>query len=506
MMKLLTSSISALYLTACAVGPDYAPDLAPPQDAFSNAFTEEQAGEAERTETSADGAWWEALNDPMLTSLINDAVTHNNDLKAARANVRIARALRAAAFSKFLPGIDAGGSFERRRASENGVVNLGALQSLGVAQTETNLVQTGFDAGWEIDVFGGTRRAVEAARADLAAADEARRSVMVSVIAEVARNYAELRGAQERLELIDKNIGLQNETLNLVKAKYQTGLVSELDVSRAQTNLSATKARRPSVLANVYASAHRIAVLTGRAPADLIDGLLEASPMPIAPDLVPTGLPSSLLLRRSDVRAAERRLAASSANIGVAKAAIMPKFFLTGSGGYQSVSFTDLFKGASSAWSIGPTVRFPIFQGGRLRADLNRAHAEYDFADAQFQQSVLVAVADVETSLVRYAQSQLRQRDLADSVSANTQSVHLATILYEQGLSDFLDLLDVERSLVEIEDQYVQSRTQTLVHTIALYKALGGGWAVFENSEGKDRDEGLANATHGGSAARQFQN
>lgn len=483
MTRKLIGLISATLLASCTVGPNYQPEPFAPQAAFSNSAAMLQAKDAQHLLPSAEGAWWNVFGDPMLTSLINDAVSHNKDLEAARANVRMARAMHGAKSAQSLPAIGASGSFERRRSSENGPIDIGALNNLGIAEAETNLIQTGFDAGWEIDIFGGTRRGVEAARANAGAAQEDRRALTISIIAEVARNYSELRGAQRRLALVDQKIAIRRKILGVIQAKLNAGLVSEREHARAQMLMSGVQAERSPVQADIRASMHRIAVLTGQAPVDLITFLLKTSVALNIPHLVPTGLPSDLLLRRPDIRSAERRLAASSANIGVAKAEFLPKFSLTGSIGLQSVSFTDMFSSASGAWSIGPSLRLPIFQGGRLRENLNRAQAQNDQANARFQQSVLLALEDVETSLVRYAQSQLRQGEIAQSLSANSRSVDLARAHQKQGLSSLLDLLQAEHSLILNEEQYVLSNTQTLLHTIALYKALGGGWTVFERPD-----------------------
>ncbi len=296
----------------------------------------------------------------------------------------------------------------------------------------------------------------------------------------MARNYAELRGAQRRLELANKNIRIQADTLELVENKQRTGLAPELDVQRARTQLKITRSRVPDLRAAVHAAAFRIAVLTGRQPGERLVELAQQRPIPAPPEIVPVGLPSELLLRRPDVRRAERELHAATADIGVATAELYPRFFLTGSAGLESVSFTDAFDASSRTWSIGPRIRWPIFQGGRLRANISAKEARRDAAYQRFQQAVLTALEDVERSLVDYAEEQLKRRELEDAVQASTRAVDLASVLYEQGLADFLTVLDAERTLRDVEDQLAASETSATVEVIRLYKALGGGWEVFE--------------------------
>ncbi|RMB02011.1 efflux transporter outer membrane subunit [Eilatimonas milleporae] len=481
MKPLIFAVFGTLTLSACTIGPDYQFDLQAPQQTYANETAAIIAADG-KAGLTAEASWWETFEDPLLSRLIGDAVAHNHDLEAARANVRLARALRAGRYSRLLPQVDASGAIVRQRPSENGAIDIGALSDAGVASLETNLIQTGFDAGWEIDVFGAARRGVEAAAREVDAAYDAQRDVTVTVIAEVARNYAELRGAQRRLALIEKNIGLQSETVALVEGKYRAGVAPELDLTRARANLASTEAQRADIRASERATAHRLAVLTGQAPAALLEELLTAEPLPSPPDIVPTGLPSDLLVRRADVREAERRMASATARVGQAKADFYPRFFLTGSAGLESTSFTDLFMGGSQAWSIGPAISLPIFRGGQLRANLSRSEAELDIARTRLEQSILIAVEDVETALVNYAEAHRRQQDLSDAVAAATRSVELARILYDRGLSEYLDVLDAERSLTSLEDTLAQSETGTIVRTIALYKALGGGWQVFEPS------------------------
>ena len=460
----------SLFLVGCAaVGPSYkSPDLALSPDFHGGGGQE--PGDTVRAD------WWEVLSDAQLVGYIQDAVTDNHDLKRAQARIREARALRRVASSRFLPSLNSSGSYQVSESSGNGV--LGSRGGGG-----GDLFEAAFDASWEIDVFGGIRRTTESAAVQLEAAADARRDTLLSVISEVARNYTELRGAQRRLELAEKNIRIQSDTLKLVANKFKTGLAPELDVQRAKTQMKTTQSRVPGLRAAMHAAAFRIAVLTGRQPAELLDELAPPRPIPAPPEMVPVGLPSELLLRRPDVRRAERELHAATADIGAATAELYPRFFLTGTAGSQSASFTDFFDSGSRTWSIGPTIRWPIFQGGRIRANVSASEARRDAAYQRFRQAVLTALEDVERSLVDYAEEQLERRELVAAVQASTRAVRLASVLYEKGLSDFLTVLDAERTLRDVEDQLAASETDATVNVIRLYKALGGGWEVFEGAD-----------------------
>lgn len=473
----LSFILGSLWLTGCAaVGPNYeTPEPLLPEQ-FIGATTNPPESEASTPTPIENVAWWEALGDPILTKYVNHAVRQNLDLQVAAARVREARALRGVAASKFYPDVTVGGDIREIRSSENGQVNLGKLNDLGFADVETSLYQVGFDAQWEIDIFGGTRRSVESADAQLGATAEVQHDILLTVVAEVARNYTELRGAQRRLEIAEKNIRIQSDTLLLVSNKNRVGIVPELDVQQARTQLKTSESRVPGLRASIQSAAFRLAVLTGRQPSALLDELLVSRPIPAPPDMVPVGLPSELLRRRPDIRQAERKLHAATADIGVVTADLYPRFFLTGAAGFESVSFSDLFDAKSGVFSIGPSIRWPLFQGGRIRSNIHASEARRDASYAQFQHTVLIAVEDVERSLIRYAEEQLEQKSLSQAVTAGQRTVELASVLYDKGLVDFLTVLDAERTLRDVEDQLVLSETAVTLNVIALYKALGGGW------------------------------
>jgi len=424
-------------------------------------------------------SWWKSFNDPQLDSLVERAVGTNQDLRIAEARVREARAFYRIASSQLWPTVDAGGSYARENQSKNQPI-LGSLPMPSGIPFENNVYQAGFDASWEIDVFGGNRRAVEAGKAEVAAAEFGRRNVLVTLLGEVARNYVELRGCQRRLEIATNNLKTQEEALALAQDRFKNGLTSDLDVQQAATLLANTRAVIPMLETGIQGYIHRLGVLLGQPPEALLAELSAPAPIPSAPPIVPAGLPSELLRRRPDIQQAERQLAASTARIGVATADLFPKFSLTGIAGYESTSASDWFSGGSKFWSLGPTVQWRIFDAGRIRANIRVQDARQEQALAAYEKTVLMSFEDVENSLVAYAKEQIRRRSLEDAVTSSQDSLHLAGQLYGNGLASFINVLDAERSLYQAQDALVQSDKAVTQNLISLYKALGGGWETLE--------------------------
>jgi NodT family efflux transporter outer membrane factor (OMF) lipoprotein len=450
-------------LLGCAVGPDYRkPETAVPQQWAHVEDPGLSTGAAEVTR------WWQTLNDPTLDSLIDRAVSANHDLQIATARVREARALRGVAAADQFPTIDASGAYSRVRESEN--------VPLAGAGQEFNLFLVGFDASWEVDLFGRVRRSVEAADAEAAAAEENRRDVLVTLLAEVARNYVEVRGFQGRLRIAHDNIRTQQQTLELAQARFAAGLSSELDVAQARANLATTRSQVPALESALAQTIHRLGVLLGQEPGALLHELARAGPIPPGPESVPVGLPSDLLRRRADVRRVERELGAATARIGVAVADLFPRVSLTGAIDLQASDVDSLFTPGSRFWSVGPRLIWPVFDAGRIRANIGVQTARQEAAFARYERVVLVSLEEVENALVAYLQEQIRRRSLAEAVDANRRAVDLSSELYLRGLTDFLDVLESQRSLYASEDQLVQSERAVAVSLIALYKALGGGW------------------------------
>ncbi len=460
----------------CAVGPNYQQ----PKTTAPAQWSAPKSGGETNLEPSI-ASWWKSFNDPQLDSLIERAVKTNHDLRIAEARVREARALYRIASSQLWPTLDAGGSYARQRQSKNQpIIGSFPLPSGASVPFDNNVYQAGFDASWEIDVFGGNRRAVEAGKAEVAAAEFGRRNVLVTLLGEVARNYVELRGCQRRLEIATNNLKTQQDALALTEDRFKKGLTSDLDVQQAATLLANTRAVIPTLETGIQDYIHRLGVLLGQPPEALLAELSAPAPIPSGPPEVPVGLPSELLRRRPDIQQAERQLAASTARIGVATADLFPKFSLTGIAGYESTSASDWFAGGSKFWSLGPTVQWRIFDAGRIRANIRVQNARQEQSLAAYEETVLMSFEDVENSLVAYAKEQIRRRSLEDAVTSSKDSLHLANQLYSNGLASFINVLDAERSLYQAEDALVQSDKAVTQNLISLYKALGGGWEKLE--------------------------
>ncbi len=453
--------VMLVLLAGCSVGPNYRP----PQ-----VNVPAQWNEATNT-TATVVDWWKTFNDPELNSLIERALKANLDLRVAGARLREARALRGGVVWELLPTITGSAGYTDAQRAKNAQTFIATNQSL-----HTGLYDAHFDARWEIDIFGGRRRAVQAATARYQAVEDERRSTLISVLSEVARNYLEVRGYQQRLAISQRNIKAQADAVEITRARFNAGLTSELDVKRAEALLATTQSQVPASLTAAQQGAHRLSVLLGQPPGTLHAELSAATPIPSVPPLVPVGLPSELLRRRPDVRSAERQLAAATADIGVETAELFPKFSLIGTGGFQSLSASDWFVPQGKYWSAGPTVTWRFLDFGRIRAQIKAANARQEQALAMYELVVLTALEDVENALVAYANEQVRYRSLDEAVAANRRSVELASELYTKGLGDFLNVLDAERSLYQSEDQLVVSERAVAENLVALYKALGGGW------------------------------
>jgi NodT family efflux transporter outer membrane factor (OMF) lipoprotein len=418
-------------------------------------------------------AWWKTFGDPELDSLIERASRSNLTVRAAEARLLEARAARGVVSGGLWPTLDTSASYNRERISKTGFPPLP-----GGVPNEFNLYQTGFDASWELDVFGGTRRAVEAANAEIAAAEYGRRDGLVSLLGEVARNFVEARGFQRRLAVARENIIAQSNVVSLTQNRFQTGLSSDLDVQQAAALLASTESGIPTLETALAQSVHHLSVLLGQSPGALVDELSPTNKIPPPPPVVPVGLPADLLRRRPDIQRAERELAAASARIGVAVSDLFPKFSLTGTAGLQSVSAGDWFTAGSRFWTAGPTVQWRIFDAGRIRANIRMQNAREQQALAAYEQTVLNAMEDAENALTAYAKEQIRHQSLTRAATANRQALEIANQLYQNGLADFLRVLDSQRSLYQAEDALIQSEAAVSLNLVSLYKALGGGWEI----------------------------
>jgi NodT family efflux transporter outer membrane factor (OMF) lipoprotein len=460
----------ALLAGGCNVGPDYQKPVANAPAQWSEPLA---GGESHQGDPAT--AWWKTFHDPELDSLVQRAAAENLDLQIAAARVRQARAQQGIADADFWPSVNATGSYARQRESENQPL-IGSLPLPPNFPFESNYYQAGFDASWEIDVFGGTRRANQAATAEVAAAVYSQRDVLITLQSEVARNYLEVRGDQLRISLAQQNIQAQQDGLALTRERYEKGLTSELDVEQAATLLATTQAEVPNFESAREAAIHRLGVLLAQPPGALESELAQAAPLPAVPPAVPVGLPSDLLERRPDIQMAERELAAQTARIGVATADLFPKFYLTGTAGLESISANSWFTGPSQYWAIGPTMQWKLFEGNRIRSNIHLQTALQEQAFAQYRKTVLTSFEEVENALVAYANEQTRRQSLAQAVASSQEQLDLSNQRYKNGLASFLDVVDAERSLYQTQDELARSDQTVDTNLIALYKALGGGW------------------------------
>ena len=457
----------------CAVGPDYRP---PKTEVPQTWDGQAVVTPAQPSKTTTDPAklveWWNAFNDPSLSSLVEMAVRSNLDLRQAEARIRQARAARGVAGAPLFPEVDASALYQRSQGSSE-VGGGGAVATVGGLR---NLWQVGLDATWEIDIFGGTRRNIEAATADLRAAVEDHRDVLVTLVGEVGTNYLNLRGFQQQIAIAVKNLEAQKKTAQITHRRFEAGFVSRLDVANADAQVATTEAQIPVLESQARAAIYNLGVLLGREPGALGKDLARPLPIPPTPPEVPVGLPSDLLRRRPDIRRAEAQLHAATARIGVATADLFPKFNLAGSFGISASDVAKLGNWTSNFWSWGPSVTWPIFAGGRIYWNIKVQDALQEQALAAYEKTVLTALKDVETALVAYAKEQERRKTLAEAVASNRQAVDLAMKLYVAGKTDFLNVLTAQRSLFVNEDALTLSTRNLATNLVALYKALGGGW------------------------------
>ena len=423
------------------------------------------------TNSPADLAhWWRNFDDTNLDALMVTAIQSNLTLQVAEAHVREARFQRVVVAAPLWPSLGTEASYSRNRYSA-----YPPLKGFGVP-LDYNSYNGEFDAAWELDVFGGTRRAIQGATAQIGVAEYGERDVLISVMAEVARDYISARAYQERLDIAWENIRAEQNILSLTTNRFATGLGNELAVQQAKALLKSTEAQVPSLQTGFDQSVYALSVLLGQPPGTLMNDMSAKKNIPITPPVVPVGLPSDLLLRRPDVQQAERQLAAATAQIGVATAAIFPQFSLTGFAGFQSIDFDTWLNWMSHDWTAGPTVQWEIFEAGALVANVHVQNARQQAALAQYEQTVLVAMQDVENALTAYAREQVRRESLEESVAADQRALLLATQLYKSGLADFLNVLTSESALYTEQDTLVQSDQAVSVDLVQLYKALGGGW------------------------------
>lgn len=451
-----------ILLAGCAaVGPDYAP---PKTDMPSSWHT--PLDPAIQARESLVLEWWKLYDDPLLTRLITEAAQGNLDIKEAVARVDEARARLGMALGEEVPSLDADASITRYRTSTN---------NYGLGKTETQYAP-GVSASWEIDLFGRIRRSVEAAGADFQATREDRTDVMISLYANVALTYLDIRTYQARLAAADANIESQKQVLELTRSKFKYGLATGLEVAQAERVLASSEASVPPLRIELSKNINTMAILLGRQPGALYDELSTPRDIPLPPEKATLGMPADLLRQRPDIRRAERQLAAQTARIGVAKADLYPSLSLTGSFGYESVNTNDLFEPASNVFAFGPSLRWNIFSANRIRNQVKAQDAvtrQYLF---RYESTVLNALNEVENALRSYIEDRVRLAAMNRAVDAARRSVDLSTRLYKQGLVNFQDVLDAQRDQFSLENDLASARGSSAANFVNLYAAIGGGW------------------------------
>jgi multidrug efflux system outer membrane protein len=459
-MKGAVALFVAATLAGCAVGPNYKKPQTPVAQTFG------AAEPALYTPEQAQVQFWKQFGDETLDKLVDDSLNANHDLRIAVGRLAEARAARHQSLYDLGPTVTARGGHTTQQLSQ---------VQFGFPFT-TSYYDVGFDATWELDLFGRVRRGVEASSAQLQGAEASLRDAQISVIAEVARTYFELRGEQNQLAVAQQNVENQQATFNLTDARLKAGRGTEFDTSRASAQLSTTLSTIDPLQAAVQRSIHRLSVLTGRDPNALQSLLSPVKDLPDLPKTLAVGDPGTMLRRRPDIRVAERQLAASNAEIGVAVGDYFPKVTFTGSFGYDSKSLPAIGTSASRAYTIGPSISWAAFDLGRVHARVAGAKARTNTAVAQYEQTVLRALEETENALVTHARTRDQLVHAADAAQASAAAAKLARVRYEGGLVDLLEVLDAERTQLQDEDRLATTRTDTATSLIAVYKALGGGW------------------------------
>ncbi|WP_039055103.1 efflux transporter outer membrane subunit [Enterobacter sp. Bisph1] len=484
-------TLLSLWLAGCAVGPDYqAPKPQTParwNDAGDNEVKSRTSSQA------INPRWWTTFQSPQLNSLIERAIAGNLSLQQTVLRIAGAREQINQAGGAFLPAVNGSLKATRQQLGIEGELKshdvYGQLDNadpaisgaLGALTQPVNLYQGSFDAQWELDLWGKVRRQVEAASAQQQQAIEQRNDALVSLEAEVARAWLQLRGAQSIIRTMKTQIDSAEQTFTLTENRQKGGLSPQLDVENARAQIGNLEAQLPQYEAQERQAMNALAVLLGKAPGALDSELQNTQPLPALPDIVPTGIPSTLARRRPDVREAEASLHAATAQIGVSVAQLFPSLSLSGQFGLRNSETNWLTDWSSHFYSVGPQVSIPIFQGGRLVSSVKLARAQQGAAVLNYRQTILSALGDVENALVSYRADQQREAGLDKTLSALQNAFSLANNSYRQGIASFIDVLDAQRQLAQASQQREQARVQSSLDLVALYKALGGGWEPYQN-------------------------
>jgi NodT family efflux transporter outer membrane factor (OMF) lipoprotein len=504
--RLALTTVATL-LAGCTVGPDYTaakPDYTSPSYFAARPPVLKAALPSQPVAEPVEVTWWQIFGDAQLSALMQRVAAANLDVRIAGIRLAESRAQLGIARADEMPTLNANGSYTRERLSQKGVIGLlggggssggsftgqstsanglggtsGAVPSTvtgGTVIPPFNVFQYGFDASWEIDFWGHAKREVEAAGATVTANEDSRRNALLTVLAEVARDYVQLRGVQANMRITNENLDTARQSLRLTQERAAGGLTTDLDVANAQAQVATTASQLPALQQQQAQYINALSLLVAEPPNALTRELTQVQAIPPVPPKVPVGLPSELARRRPDVRQAEAQLHAATADIGVAVADFYPRVTLSGSIGLQALAAKNLGDWASRQYGFGPSVTLPLFEGGRLKATLELRKQQQQEAAVTYQKTVLQALHDVDNALTAYTSEQLRHAQLEAAVTANRRALGLARDRYNEGLATFLDVLDAQRSLLATQTQLVDSTTTESTNLVALYKALGGGW------------------------------
>jgi NodT family efflux transporter outer membrane factor (OMF) lipoprotein len=486
--------LACVAMSGCLLGPDFER----PRSATPPVFERTQAAQASSkpVEAGFDPDWWTLFDDPVLNTLEKRLADSNLDVAAASARLLESRAEQRVAGAAELPTLGGAASYNRERGSENGILSLlGVTPSqsqplsasggapLGVSampgskgSPPYNLYQVGFDASWELDIWGRARRGVEAAAALSQASYEDRNAILLSERAELARDYIEMRDAQSLLGITRQNLDIARDLVRLTKIRVHEGVTTDLDVANASAQMETIESLIPTLESRRDTMINAIGVLLDEQPGSLNAMLTAAGDVPGLPQQVPVGFPSELAERRPDIKRAESQLHAATASIGMAKADFYPRISLNGSAGFQSLQLSNLAERSSAQYVVGPVITFPIFEGGRLKGTLQLREAQQQEAAIVYKRTVLEAWREVDDSLLLYDAEQRRRDRLASAVTVNRRGVGIAQQRYKAGALDYLDVLNVQKQLLDAQSELEQSKAKAAENLVALCKSLGGGW------------------------------
>lgn len=479
---LLIAGAGLAGMTGCSVGPNYHRPPTTMPDAYDTHATTRPALATQRSRQVNIAHWWRSLEDPELNSLVQRAVAVNLDLEIALTRLQEARAYETVVLGGALPvadfsgGAGLGSGTNSTKDRVEGPLNAGS-NTTGLKEI-TEVV--GFDAGWELDIFGKYRREIEAAGYETQAMIEERNAVLISVVADVARAYMDCRDLQARVAIAQSNIRIEQQSVDVVQQRFNRGLTNEMDLALARRQLETLQSELPPLYDQLVVSQRRIAVLLGEYPGKIQLELAEAAPLPLVPENIGPGLPVELLRRRPDILEAEREVAQATANVGVATANLFPRVAITAGIGMQGQGLGRTPAVNSFLWSAGPSAYWPLLDFGTLDALIEIADLQTHEALVSYKRTILAAVEEVENAISSYDAQQQRLRDLANALTASQRAVDLAQQRYDRGLTDFLNVLDAERQLYDLQDQYAVAQEDVVVQFIALYKGLGGGWEEYQ--------------------------